>query len=636
MKICSFCLLILLILFTIKLNAQSQDVFLPKEFRTALENETRSLTGLPGTNYWQNSSDYEISAEVIPDSNLLKGSSKITYYNNSPDSLYSIVVRLYQNRLKPEVSRDWEINPNEMTDGVEIKLLVVNEDTLISSTTYRNVIVKNTNMTIRTYNPVTPNGSIKLEIDWEFHIPEINIVRMGNYFGNNMFIAYWYPQIAVYDNIDGWDEINYGGSVEFYNDFNNYDFSLTLPGNYVMWATGDLLNADEVYQESVVDKLNTAKSSDETVTIYSGQDHENNSVTINNDKNTWKFGAKNVCDISFCISDNYTWDAASVEVEPGRRVLTTAAYQDSANNFEFGAEDARTVIEYLSNEIPGFPYPYSHATVFSNGRSGGGMETPMMANNGAPLARERAFSLVFHEIAHTYFPFIIGANERKYAWMDEGWASFLPTELEDKLYPDFNSFTRRTWSYENVAGEEAEFPPMLLSYSNTGKHKRTANYNRPAMAYNALLELLGRDLFQEAVLEYFERWSYKHPLPYDFFNTIEDVAEENLSWFWNPWFIEYGYPDLKLKSVLQDGSDIKITVEKIGNIPTTIDLRLVYEDKSEEHIIESARVWKDGRKKIVLNHKSDKKLVTIGLDNERVPDSNRNNNYIDLSVTGRE
>lgn len=635
MKICSFCLLILLILFTLKLNAQNPEVYLPKEYRSALENETRSLTGLPGPNYWQNSSDYEINAEVIPDSNLLKGTEKITYYNNSPDSLYKIVVRLYQNILKPEVNRDWQIKADEMTEGMVIKLLVVNEDTLISGSINKGVFTSNTNMEVRPCDPVPPDGSVELEIVWEFQIAKKNIVRMGDYGDGNMFIAYWYPQIAVYDDIDGWDMINYGGSVEFYNDFNNYEFSVTLPGNYVMWATGDLQNADDVYQQSVIEKLTRAKSSDETVTIYTGQDHENNSVTINNDKNTWQFAAENVCDISFCISDNYTWDAASVEVEPGRRVLTTAVYQDSTINFEFGAEDARTTIEYLSKEIPGFPYPYSHATVFSNGRRGGGMETPMMANNGAPAERMRFFGLVFHEIAHTYFPFIIGANERKYAWMDEGWASFLPTELEDRIDPDYNSFTRRTWSYENAAGEEAEFPPMLLSYSNTGKHKRTAHYNRPAIAYNALLVLLGRDIFQKAILEYFERWSYKHPLPYDFFNTIQEVAEEDLAWFWNPWFAEYGYPDLSLESVRQDGSDIKITVEKIGNIPTIIDLRLVFEDKSEEHITESARAWKDGKKKIVLNHSSNKKLVAIGLDNERVPDSDRSNNYIDLTLQSK-
>jgi hypothetical protein len=243
----------------------------------------------------------------------------------------------------------------------------------------------------------------------------------------------------------------------------------------------------------------------------------------------------------------------------------------------------------------------------------------------------RFFSLVFHEAAHTYFPFIIGANEQKYAWMDEGWASVLPTEMQDRMDPDYNAFARRTMTYENSAGEESEFPPMLLSYSNNGKNKRIANYDRPAIAYNALKELLGRELFQKAVLEYFERWSFRHPLPYDFFNTVEEVAGEDLDWFWNPWFAEYGYPDLALRDVVQKGSDIKIIVEKIGNIPTKIDLRLVYEDKSEEHITESSRVWKDGREELVINHISDKKLLAVGLDNERIPDSDRDNNYIDLT-----
>jgi hypothetical protein len=631
MKTCSYCLLILLIIFSLKLYAQDSEVYLPKEFRSAVQNKTRSLTGVPGPNYWQNSSDYVINAEVLPERNLLKGSAKITYHNNSPDSLNIIVLRLYQNILKPQVSRDWELDPSEMTDGVVISLLIVESDTLISSSVNRGVDVSNTNMEIKLDNLLPPAGSVKLEVNWEFQIAKKNVIRMGDYGEGNMFIAYWYPQIAVYDDIDGWDKINYGGSVEFYNDFNNYDFSVTLPGNYVMWATGELVNAGEVYQQPVLDRLNIAKVSDTTVTIYTGQDHRNKSVTLNNEKNTWKFKAVNVCDISFCLSDNYTWDAASVEVEPGRRALTTAAYKDSTVNFEHAAQDARATIEYLSKEIPGFPYPYPHATVFSNGRRGGGMETPMMANDGAPVERMRAFSLIFHEIAHTYFPFIIGANERKYAWMDEGWASILPVELQNRMDPEYDALSSRIWSYESIAGEEAEFPPMLLSYSNKGKHGRTAHYNRPAIAYYQLSNLLGRDLFQKALLEYFERWSHKHPLPYDFFNTIEEVAEEDLDWFWNPWFAEHGYPDLSLTSVRQNGSNINITIEKIGNIPVPIDLRLVFEDKSEKFITESAYIWKDGRTGIVLNYKSDKKLIAIGLDSDRIPDSDRSNNYIDLS-----
>ncbi len=628
MKVCSFCLLILLIIFSVKLNAQNPEIYLPKEFRTALKNETRSLTGKPGPNYWQNTSNYEIDAEVFPDSNLLAGSVKITYFNNSPDTLYKLIVRLYQNILMKGVSRDYQGNPNELTDGVQIKFFTVDDDTLISDSIYRNVDISNTNMAVYLLNSLPPDGSVELKINWEFHIAKINIIRMGDYGNGNMFIAYWYPQIAVYDDIDGWDLINYGGSVEFYNDFNNYDFNITLPGNYVMWATGELLNEEEVYRQPVIDRLNRAKLSDTTITIYSGLDHELNAVTIKNKKNTWKFKAVNVCDISFCLSDNYTWDAASVEVEPGRRVLTSAVYEDSTVNFEYGAQDARTTIEYLSKILPGVPYPYPHVTVFSNGRRGGGMETPMMANNGAPVSRIQFFGLVFHEVAHTYFPFITGTNERKYAWMDEGWAAFLPLELQEEMEPDYDPYSRRTL-YDNAAGREAEFPPMLLSYSNRGRFTRIAHYGRPSIAYAQLQYLLGRELFQKAIFEFFERWSYKHPLPYDFFNTFEEVAGEDLDWFWNPWFAEYGYPDLSLKSVGQNGSDITITVEKIGNIPTKIDLRLVYDDKSEEHIAESARIWKDGRKEVVIMHNSDKNLIAAGLDNERIPDSDRSNNYVD-------
>ncbi|MFC2085296.1 M1 family metallopeptidase [Bacteroidota bacterium] len=622
--------LIFFVLFT-STKGQSSGLYIPLDIQKAYTQGTRSYDGNPGENYWQNRTDYKIKAQLLPDSSKLLGTANLTYYNNSPDTLRELVLRLYQNFNAKGTPRDWYIGTAELTDGVNIPLLIINGDTLVNYDERTSVSITGTNMTIRLEEPLAPNSNLDIYIEWDFYIPKIIRLRMGNYLDGEFFISYWYPQISVYDDIDGWDEISYKGNVEFYNDFNDYDVEIKLPGNYVVWAAGELNNSEDVFTESVIEKINRAKSSDEKTNIISPADYKNGSVTKDNKLNTWRFIAKNTCDFSFCVSDSYIWDAASVEVEPGRRVLTSVVYEDSALNYNEGAMISRETIEYMSKDLPGFPYPYSHVTTFSNKNTrGGGMETPMMANNGVPRSRAKFVGLTFHEISHTYFPFYMGTNERKYAWMDEGLAAFFPRENVDKHEPEYDYYGRRVSEYENVAGSEAEFPMMLLSYSNTGEHIRTAFYDRPAVAYNELMELLGRDVFKEALLEFMNRWKNKHPIPYDFFFTFNEIANEDLGWFWKPWFFEYGYPNLAIKSVNINNEITSVVIEKIGNIPTQVELTLIFEDDTKEKINKSSRVWKNNPKEIVLDYKSPQKIKKIELGSTYIPDSDRNNNIYEL------
>ncbi|MCF8242627.1 MAG: M1 family metallopeptidase [Melioribacteraceae bacterium] len=619
--------LIIALFVAFSLFAQSTNIYIPLDIQEAYKNGTRSYDGKPGINYWQNSADYKIKAELLPDTSMLKGDAEIKYYNNSPDSLKIIVMRLYQDLPKKGASRDWYIGTWELTDGVDVKYITVNDDSL-SLDQGREVLRGSTNMTLRLAEPLPPGSSTNIKIGWEFNIPKILRLRMGNYEDGEFFISYWYPQIAVYDDIDGWDRVEYQGSVEFYNDMNNYDVELTVPGGYIIWATGVLQNAEAVLSPKIYKRYEKAKETDDVMNIVSVKDWEAGEVVAGNEKNTFHFKADNVPDFSFAVSNSYVWDAASLVVDSltGRRSVVNAVYEDSTVNYNEAAKFSRITLEYMSNELPGYPYPYPHVTSFSNKQRGGGMETPMMANDGAPVERASHIGLIFHEIAHNYFPFFMGINERKYAWMDEGWAAFYPAEVVEEHEPDWNYQSKRVASYEESAGEETELPPIVLSYSYNTSNARTGFYNRPAIAYKELEKLLGRDLFKKSIIEYIERWQGKHPLPYDFFLTVNDVAGEDLSWFWNPWFAEFGYPDLSIKSVDKIGDKVDVVVKKIGNIPTEVIVTAYFKDGTTSTKQLKSSIWKNGVKEVTVSVDNKGNLEKVVIGNNLTPDAVDGNN----------
>lgn len=626
------CLILTLIFCYNLILGQTPTLFVPKNFKNAMKNGTRTNYGKPGPNYWQNRSEYKINVELLPDSSYLIGNEVVNYFNNSPDSLNEIVIRLYQNISRKGSVRDWYIGEEGFNEGVKLKYLVINGDTINTSPVSRAVRIGSTNLFVKTPNKIAPGSKTEIKIGWEFEIQKVFKLRMGNYGDGNFYIAYWYPQIAVYDDIDGWDDIDYSGMVEFYNDFSNYDVNIKVPGGMVVWATGDLQNGEQVLRKDIFDKYEKAKKSDETINIIGPEDYTKGIITAENEFNEWHFIAKNTTDFSFATSKSFNWDGVStiVDQNSGRRALADAVYADGTIHYHKAAEYSKATINYLSKELPGFPYPYSHATAYCNGNYGGGMESPMMANNGAPSVLGRHVGLIFHEIAHNYFPFIMGTNERKYAWMDEGWAAFLPTKLVNKIDPDYDYIRRRVADYESKAGKETDLPLITPSYSYKTDLTRLGFYDRPANAYYELQELLGVKLFKEALLQYMDTWNGKHPIPLDFFYIFNDAANEDLSWFWKPWFYEYGYPDLSIKSVDNSKGTIKVKIEKLGNIPTRVKLILEFDDGTIERISKSSRIWKDGNKTIDVSVSSSKKLKIVTLGNKYIPDVDRENNVFEL------
>ncbi len=628
MKKVSVCILFLFFGFQI-LNIQAQTHPLPAEVKKAFRNATRSVDGNPGPAYWQNRAEYTIEAELLVNESALKGKETVLYINNSPDTLMQLVVRTYPDFYKKGTVRDWPIGGQDLTDGMDYDNLKV-----FHSPEGENMIIDTTktptNLIFDLEGGILPGDSVTFEIEWKFSIPQKRWARMGNYGDGRFFVAYWYPQIAVYDDIDGWDKIEYFGMVEFYNDFNDFDITIKTPEGFVVWATGELENEAQLFNKNVLKKLEEARMSDEVVSIFTVDDCENKKVLKSNRANTWHFTAKGVPDVSFAASDKSNWDGASVVVDKqtNRRVLTDVVYTESPRSYANAAEWSRKSVAYMSEQLPGYPFPYIHMTSFSNGRKGGGMETPMMANNGDPDNEADSYATLFHEISHSYFPFFLGTNERKYAWMDEGWAAFLPIGFMQKYYPEYYYFKRVMHRFEGLSGSEKEVTLMTLSYQIGDYNSyRIHAYNRSAMAYYYLQDALGDSVFKLALRAYIERWNGKHPIPYDFFNTFSNVTGQDLGWFFKPWFFNRSYADLGIKKVTLDN---QVVVENYGGLPLPVKLLTEFTDGSKEEIVKRTSVWNSGNQAVVVQFEKGKKIKRVVLGDELTPDTNDENNVFEI------
>ena len=602
--------------------------FVPREIRSAIEKGTRTLDGIPGEKYWVNFADYKITAEVNPETAVLHGEEIITYHNNSPDTLDRLVFRLYNDIYKCKAKRDYYWNTLEPLPPVKILSLEI--DGVVFSDTSANVRRGSTNLTVFLKNKIEPNSTADVKIEWELEVPTKRKLRAGNYGDGEMFVAYWYPQIAVYDDVYGWDLIDYQGVVEFYNDpKNNFDVKITLPENEIMWATGVLQNAEEVLSEPIYEKYLRAKKSNKTVRIIDTLDLRLNELTANKPKNVWRFVAENVPDFSFAIGNSMLWDGKTIVVDKNNNqtVFVQAVYPADAPHWRNAADVSAQSIEILSRDLPGFPFPYPEMTSYCNPGKGGGMETPMMANDGAPENYQSFAGLLFHEISHTYFPFFMGTNERRFSWMDEGWATFFTGQITE-IYTDSTRppyFTRVAQAYEYNAGKENDVPPFVPSYSVKFGYPRVTFYNRPAIAYRELQFLLGAELFKKALLDYMNTWKGKHPMPTDFFSSFEKTANENLSWFWRPWFYEFGYPDLAIENVKYEKGKVIVAVRKKGNVPVRVYIEAIYADGEKTVQEASARVWKNSDS-AVFEIPVKEKPAEIDLGRSDIPDVNRKNN----------
>ena len=618
-----FSILVFLALLLISGELKSQtNLYLPKNFQKAYDKGTRSYDGNPGSEYFQNTSDYTIKVEIEPETRNVKGKETIIYKNNSPDTLKKIYFRMYQDLYRPTTSRDRAITLNELTDGILLYSLKVNGREIHEANISRN----ETTMIAFLDAAILPSSAAIIDIEWSFTIPNGTSIRMGAKDATTFMVAYWYPQIAVYDDISGWDELHYNGATEFYNDFNNYEVEIRVPYDYNVWATGVLQNPSEVLSSSVLNKFNEAKTSENIIhLIDSNTLKEKKYLNKQSGFNTWKYKAENVSDFVFGTSNNALWDATSAEVEPGRRVFISAVYNKASKDFYEVNKISQDAVKFFSTEFPAVPFPYPSLTVF-NGQLRGGMEFPMFVNDRSAKTRNDAVDVTTHEIAHQYFPFYMGINEKKYTWMEEGMAQMLPEELQDRLSDKTRKRRANTRRYENFAGSELEASMMTTAYLLKGDAFSHNAYFKSSVIYNLLRDYFGREKYTEIMKEYMKRWNGKHPTPYDFFFTVNEASGEDLEWFWQPWFFDKGYPEQGVAEVKKENGKSIIVIQNLGTLPMPIELSIIYSDGSTDKIVKKMDVWKNGEKKIEIADESGKVIKSITLGSDVIPDINSENN----------
>ena len=612
--------IVLIYSFTMIAFAQS-NLRLPLNIKPAYENGTRSFDGMPGKNYWQNKSEYDIKVNLDPKTKILKGSENIVYHNNSTDSLSQIVIRLYHNISKPNARRDFNLNENALTNGVQLKKIIVGNSE-IELTNKSIVTVTGTNLILKLKDKLAPKTKLNISFDWEIQLPAVQSIRYGSYDSTTMFVSYWYPQVSVYDDIDGWDMMDYSGTLEMYNDFNDYNIEFTIPTGFQIWATGVWQNADEILNQKYFDRYQEAWKSDKVIRIIEKTDLlENDIYKSKTGLHTLKFKAENVPDFAFGISDHYLWDAVSFTPDKNsdRRVYCTAAYNQNSQDFVDVTYIAKEALKYFSYELPGVPYPFPSATIFNGS---GGMEYPMIVNNSSASTKSGTVHLTSHELCHQYLPFYMGTNERKYPFMDEGWAVMLPYDFQERMAPGYKPRERYVKTYEEFAGNEYDLPILIPSPTINYRSYRTSAYNKPANAYEILRKTLGDELFIKAMRTYIDRWNGKHPIPTDFFFTFNEATGQDLSWFWKPWFYDFSYPDLAINNIKSKRNSIVVHIVNHGKLPLPIKLQVMFNDEVIKEIYKTADVWKSGKDNIEVKIDGVKNYDAVILGSELIPDVN--------------
>jgi hypothetical protein len=363
-----------------------------------------------------------------------------------------------------------------------------------------------------------------------------------------------------------------------------------------------------------------ARSSDKVIRII--QQDDIGRIIFSNNIKTYHFIAENVSDFAFCASKTFHWDGRTVDIN-GKKVFISAMYDPDERVMHEIVDLSSRTVEMFSFDIPGIPYPFPSVTIFNGS---GGMEFPMLVNQGGGDSRIWTINTAVHEISHMYFPFYMGINERKYAWMDEGFAQMLSEDIQFALDSTIDFRKRNVIRYLEFAGTMTDVPMMISSRNlSGGEHYSQHAYFRSGNAFRVLRNVLGADVFKRSLQEFIHRWNGKHPTPYDLFFTFNEVSGRDLSWFWKPWFFEIGIPDIGIKDVAINNDNVRVIIEKYGSLPIPVELRFIYSDSGSETILQSADVWKD-KTELVLEHRPKGTLRSVLLGSEFIPDAVLANN----------
>lgn len=593
--------------------ASAQELYMPRNIKAAYAKGTRSASGKPGPNYWQNHGKYNMDIKVNAETKVVSGEEEILYSNNSTDTLRNLAIRFVNNLHKPTSPRGGAVSEDFLSSGLNISAFSVDGETYnVNSKDWGTV------GNVKLKKPLLPKSKITVKITWDYPLSKES-GREGQIDPNSFFVAYSYPRISVFDDYNGWDRIPHTDRAEFYNDFNDYEFSIKAPKNYVVYATGDFLNPDEVLQPEISARLKKSYNGDEVIHIATEQEMKEGKVTAQKDWNTWKFAVQHITDVTFALSNHYVWDGASVIVDKktNRRASAQAAYNPTTGtDFVNSVKYNLNALDWFSNNWPGIPYPYVKTIAFQGFAD---MEYPMMVNDsqfGDPVFAQLVQD---HEVAHTYFPFYMGINETRYAYMDEGWATTFEyligiaehgKEAADKFYKNF-----RVDKYINDKSTEEDQPVISMSDQVSGAGYGNNSYGKASLSYLALKDMLGDELFKKALHTYMSNWNGKHPIPWDYFNSMNAGSGQNLNWFFQNWFFTNNYLDLAITKVSSAAGKASVAIKNVGGFAIPFDVVVTYTDGKTDTIHKTPAVWKANQKEVSVTFKASKKIKSVSLDN---------------------
>lgn len=636
-------IMVVLVLCTNALFAQStynhRELFSPL-FYPESGDEYRAGNGEPGPKYWQNRADYKLTVTLDTVNERVSGIVNIAYTNNSPQTLQEVWLQLDQNIYKQDSRASATTTQSggrwangAFTNGFEMSSLTVND---VANSNYK---VFDTRMKLSLAQPLLPNSKITISINYAFTIMQYGTDRMGRLktkHGQIYELAQWYPRMCVYDDVEGWNQLPYLGAGEFYLEYGNFEYNITAPANMIVVGSGELTNPQECLTAKQLEKYNTAKNSDATIMINSESDVKAKASRTGN--LTWRFVCNEARDIAWAASKAFVWDAARINLPSGKKALAMSVYPaENGNKKGWGrsTEYVKASIEHYSKQW--FEYTYPVATNVAG--VVGGMEYPGIVFCGNGATEGSLWGVTDHEFGHNWFPMIVGSNERKYAWMDEGFNTFINAlstgefnkgeyGTEDDIV---KSVTPSTAKYMFGEGSDGLMNmPDVIQQANLGN----AAYYKPALALTLLRnDVLGKERFDDAFRIYIKRWAFKHPTPWDFFRTLEDVSGEDLAWFWRAWMLNNYALDIAVNNIeyIEQGKPelgAQIHLENMDKMAMPVTVKITEENGNVIRIKLPVEVWQRGAK-YNFNVNSKTKIKAVEVDPDiRLPDINRDNNLL--------
>lgn len=607
-------------------------------FYTENGNAYRSASGKPGHAYWQNAADYDIQARLDPQTHTITGKVTIAYTNNSPDQLDFIWLQLEQNLFSPE-SVGQAVVPlansryghagSEFEGGYAIDKVSAGGKQDVSYNIY------DTRMRIDLPKPLAAaGGKTEISLDFAYTIPEYGADRTGilpTEHGDIYAIAQWYPKVAVYDDIAGWNNLPYTGPGEFYLEYGDFNVEITAPADHIVVLGGELLNPEEVWTREQLQRFEKAKSSDQTVLIRSEEEVADPSTRPDKESLTWKYRLENTRDVAWAASKAFIIDGAKINLPSGKTALALSAYPKESNGgnaWERSTEYTKASIEYYSKKWMEYPYPVA-INVASNV---GGMEYPAIVFCGNRAKAGSLWGVTDHEFGHIWFPMIVGSNEREHAWMDEGFNTFI-NGLSTEAF-NGGEYHRRMGDQNAMAKallHPALEPVMSTPQAMKERHIGILAYYKPGYAMRILRdEVIGAERFDAAFRKYIAYWAYKHPTPNDFFRVIENETGENLNWFWRGWFLNNWALDQAVSDVSYVDQDPSkgaiITIDNLEKMAMPVVLEATTESGATVRHKLPVEVWERNNSWQFVIPTTDK-VIKVEIDPDNVyPDIEPENN----------